>query len=34
MLLDDDVYKNLNTNKTDGVKNIIENYNSILFILK
>ena len=28
MLLDDDVYKNLNTNKTDGVKNIIENYKS------
>ena len=28
MLLDDDVYKNLNTNQTDGVKNIIENYNS------
>ena len=28
MLLDDDVYKNLNTNQTDGVKNIIENYKS------
>lgn len=28
MLLDDDVYKNLNTSKTDGVKNIIENYKS------
>ena len=31
MLLDDDVYKNLNTNKTDGVKNIIENYKSDSF---
>lgn len=28
MLLDDDVYKNLNTNQTNGVKNIIENYKS------